>query len=479
MVSCEAMVSPGVPRFALVGLPDKAVSEARERILGAFSAIGLAIPPKKIVVNLAPADVAKEGSHFDLPIALAILGALDIVPADRIEGYMAMGELSLSGDIRPVSGILPAAAAAQAASLGMVCPGEQRGEALWAGNKDAIGARDLRSLINHLNGVQLIASEVAPAVFEESYSVDMSEIRGQDSARRALEIAASGGHHMLMIGPPGVGKSMLAQRLPTILPPMTGAEALESSIIYSVAGMIREGALCISRPFRAPHHTASQAALTGGGMRAKPGEASLAHNGVLFLDELPEFASASLDSLRQPLENGVITVARANGHITYPARFQLVAAMNPCKCGYFGDPNRSCAQVPLCAVKYQNRISGPMYDRIDLTVEVESVNPWELDRLRPSEPSAAIRARVIAARQRQLARFGVLNSGLSGKQIEEQGLFESAASRMLAGASEKLRLSARGYFKTMRIARTIADMDARETVRESDVAEALLFRRKV
>ena len=482
-VSVEVMASAGLPKFVIVGLPDKAVNEAKERILAAFAAMGFSMPAKRVVVNLAPADVAKEGGHFDLPIALAMLGALGIVPAPSIENFMALGELSLDGTLKRASGILPAAVAAAEENLGIIVPAAQAGEALWAGNKNVLAPSSLQALANHFLGKQMLERLDTPRTFEENYLVDMLEIKGQEAARRALEIAAVGGHHILMIGPPGVGKSMLASRLPTILPPMTAKEALEISIINSVAGNIGDKGLNITRPFRSPHHTASQAALTGGGMHAKPGEVSLAHNGVLFLDELPEFSTQALDSLRQPLENGVVSVARANGHITYPARFQLAAAMNPCKCGHFGDPARACASAPLCAMKYQNRISGPLYDRIDIVVEVDNVNPWELENMAPAESSAQVRERVIQAREFQRKRIAgfyggaklCLNSELSGAEIKESAAFEPEAEKLLIESTEKLGLSARGYYKIMRLARTIADMARRESVIRGDVAGALVF----
>ncbi|MDR0367433.1 MAG: YifB family Mg chelatase-like AAA ATPase [Rickettsiales bacterium] len=484
-VSVEVMISPGLPKFVIVGLPDKAISEAKERISSAFTAMGFSLPAKRIIVNLAPADVLKEGSHFDLPIAMAILAALNIVPAEETAGYMMLGELSLDGGIKPVSGILPAAVGAASAGLGIVCPERQAHEAMWAGNRALLAASNLLELVNHFRGQQIIALPSEPMAFEEKYPVDMSDIKGQQTARRALEIAAAGGHHLLMIGPPGVGKSMLAQRLPTILPPMSAKEALDVSIINSISGVPMEHGLRLTRPFRSPHHTASQAALTGGGMRAKPGEVSLAHNGILFLDELPEFASSALDSLRQPLENGVISIARANGHITYPAKFQLVAAMNPCKCGHFRDPAKACSSAPICALKYQNRISGPIYDRIDLCVGVENVNPWELEKMSASESSSDIRERVLAARTFQSDRLekfygekGLSNARLSGRQIEESGAFEAEAMELLVKSCEKLGLSARGYYKIMRIARTIADMAAQPCATRYDIAEAMMFRRR-
>jgi len=485
-VSVEVMISSGLPKFAIVGLPDKAISEAKERIQSAFSSMGFALPAKRIIVNLAPADVVKEGSHFDLPIAVAILTALDVIPAEEIQNYMILGELGLDGVIKPVNGILPTSMSALANNLGVICPEKQVSEALWAGNKDVIGPENLVELINHFKGTQVISNSSEPPKFEQNYSVDMSEIKGQEMARKALEIAAVGGHHLLMVGPPGVGKSMLASRLPTILPPMTAREALEISMIKSVAGELGENGLSIVRPFRSPHHTASQVALTGGGLHAKPGEVSLAHNGILFLDELPEFSSQALDSLRQPLETGVVSVARANGHITYPAKFQLVAAMNPCKCGHFGEPDCECAMAPLCAQKYQNRISGPLYDRIDLTVAVENINPWELSSLQPSDSSEVVKARVIKAREFQNSRlkkfFGdvdVVNSHLSGSEIEECANLSPDALNLLTKSAEKLKLSARAYYKSMRVARTVADMAFREVVLPEDISMALNFRRKI
>ncbi len=485
-VSVEVMISAGLPKFSIVGLPDKAISEAKERIQSAFSSMGFALPAKRIIVNLAPADVVKEGSHFDLPIAVAMLTALNVIPEEEVQNYMILGELGLDGVIKSVNGILPTSMSALANNLGIICPEPQVAEALWAGNKDVLGPANLLELINHFKGTQIISNSSEPPRFEQKYSVDMADIKGQEMARMALEIAAVGGHHLLMIGPPGVGKSMLASRLPTILPPMTAREALEISTIKSVAGELGENGLSIVRPFRSPHHTASQVALTGGGLHAKPGEVSLAHNGILFLDELPEFSSQALDSLRQPLETGVVSVARANGHITYPAKFQLVAAMNPCKCGHFGEPDCQCSMAPLCAQKYQNRISGPLYDRIDLTVGVENINPWELASLKPSESSEVVKARVIKAREFQNLRlkkyFGdveILNAHLSGSEIEECANLSPEALTLLTKSAEKLKLSARAYYKTMRVARTVADMSFRDKVLPEDISMALNFRRKI
>ncbi len=486
-VSVEVMISSGLPKFAIVGLPDKAISEAKERIHSAFSAMGFSLPAKRIVVNLAPADVVKEGTHFDLPIAVAILTALNVIPLEEIQNYMILGELGLDGSIKSVNGILPTSITANSLGLGIICPESQVSEALWAGNSAVLGPDSLLSLINHFKGTQIISNIYNPLTVSEKYSVDMAEIKGQDMAKKALEIAAVGGHHMLMIGPPGVGKSMLASRLPTILPPMTAKEALEVSTIKSVSGELSQSGFSIVRPFRSPHHTASQVALTGGGLHAKPGEVSLAHNGVLFLDELPEFSSQALDSLRQPLENGVVSVARANGHITYPAKFQLIAAMNPCKCGHFGEPDCKCSMAPLCAQKYQNRISGPLYDRIDLVVGVENITPWELAKLKGGDSSEVIRNRVIKAREFQQKRlkhfygqdFEKVNALLSGNEIENSACLTEKAKDLLNSSAEKLKLSARGYYKTMRVARTIADMNLSDEVMPFDVSMALNFRRKV
>lgn len=484
-VSVEVMISAGLPKFLIVGLPDKAINEAKERIQSAFSSMGFSLPAKRIVVNLAPADVIKVGSHFDLPIAMGILTALGIIPNDEINRYMILGELGLDGTIKAVNGILPTAINANAMKLGIICPKVQVNQALWAGNRDVIGAPDIKSLINHFKGTQIISNSDSPQIFEENYDLDMQDIKGQEMARKALEISAVGRHHMLMIGPPGVGKSMLASRLPSILPPMTAKEALEISTINSVAGTLSDKGLSIKRPFRSPHHTASQVAMIGGGLYAKPGEVSLAHNGILFLDELPEFPSSVLESLREPLETGKVSIARANGHITYPAKFQLITAMNPCKCGHFGDNEHSCSSAPLCAIKYQNKISGPLYDRIDITVEVENINPWELSKLEKGEDSQTIRKRVIEARKYQRQRLekyfhkdNLSISDLTSKEIEDSSNIIPEAMSLLTKSAEKLKLSARGYYKTIKIARTIADMERRNNIISSDIATALSFRKK-
>ncbi|MBS0562560.1 MAG: YifB family Mg chelatase-like AAA ATPase, partial [Proteobacteria bacterium] len=366
-VEVQVQISAGMPGFLVVGLPDKAVGEARERVRAAFTAMGLALPPKRVLVNLAPADLLKEGSHFDLPIALAVLAAMEVVPREDMEGFAALGELSLDGALNPVAGVLPAAIGASARELGLICAASQGGEAAWAGRIEVVAAPDLLSLINHFRGIQVLSPPDPAGVALPGETPDLADVKGMETAKRALEIAAAGGHNLLLVGPPGAGKSMLAARLPGLLPDLLPSEALEVSMIHSVAGMLTDGRLLMRPPFREPHHSASQAALTGGGMRAKPGEVSLAHRGVLFLDELPEFPKQALEALRQPMESGRTTVARAAAHITYPARFQLIAAMNPCRCGYQGDGARECGRAPRCGEDYQGRISGPLLDRIDLT----------------------------------------------------------------------------------------------------------------
>src|SRR5499426_1536674 len=368
-VDVQVQVAPGLPAFAIVGLPDKAVSEARERVRAALVASGLPLPARRITVNLAPADLPKEGSHYDLPIALGLMAAIGAIPPDALSGFTVLGELGLDGSLAPVAGVLPAAIGANSRDEGLICPATCGAEAAWASpDMEIIAARSLIQLANHFRGTQVLARPKPKVREADSALVDLKDIKSQESAKRALEVAAAGGHNLLMVGPPGAGKSMLAQRLPTILPPLTPAELLEVSMIASVAGTIADGALTDRRPFRAPHHSASMPALVGGGLRAKPGEISLAHNGVLFLDELPEFEARVLDSLRQPLETGEIAISRANRRVTYPARFMLVAAMNPCRCGRASEPDFSCKRGAnqRCAADYQSRLSGPLLDRMDL-----------------------------------------------------------------------------------------------------------------
>ncbi len=380
-VDVQVQVAPGMPAFTIVGLPDKAVSEARERVRSAMIASGLALPARRITINLAPADLPKEGSHYDLPIALGLMAAIGAIPHDALSGFTVLGELGLDGSIAPVAGVLPAAIGANGRGEGLMCPAACGPEAAWASPEiEIIAASSLLQLANHFKGTQVL-SRPQPKILEVTdTALDLADIKGQESAKRALEVAAAGGHNLLMVGPPGAGKSMLAARLPSILPPLAPAELLEVSMVASVAGEIKGGALTNRRPFRAPHHSASMPALVGGGLHARPGEVSLAHHGVLFLDELPEFQPQALDSLRQPLESGEVSIARANHRVTYPARFMLVAAMNPCRCGRASEPGYACRRGSnaRCTADYQASISGPLIDRIDLHIEVPAVTAADL-----------------------------------------------------------------------------------------------------
>jgi magnesium chelatase family protein len=483
-VETQVTIASGLPAFTVVGLPDKAVAESRERVRAALAALGLALPARRITVNLAPADVLKEGSHFDLPIALGLLAEMDVLPQDELAGYTALGEVSLDGSVTRVAGVLLAALAAAARDSGLICPADCGGEAAWAGEVEVIAAPSLLAIVNHFKGTQLLPPPEAKLAPLRSAGLDLHDVKGQESAKRALEIAASGGHNLLMIGPPGSGKSMLAARLPGILPPLEPAEALELGMIQSVAGGLRGGGLLRERPFRDPHHSASLPALVGGGLRTRPGEISLAHQGVLFLDELPEFSRAALEALRQPLETGRISVARANSHVTYPARVQLVAAMNPCRCGYLAEPGRACGRAPRCAEDYQSRLSGPLLDRIDLHIDVPAVSPADLALPPPAETSAAIAGRVAAARARQSRRYAALppelrirtNAEADGALLDEIATPEPAGRALLTRAAERLRLSARGYHRVLRVARTLADLDGAAGVARQHIAEALSYR---
>ena len=483
-VETQVSIASGLPAFTVVGLPDKAVAESRERVRAALAALGLALPPRHITVNLAPADVLKEGSHFDLPIALGLLGEMEVLPQDELQGYTALGELALDGSLTGVAGVLLAALAAAARDSGIICPVDCGGEAAWAGEVEVIAAPNLLAIVNHFKGTQLLPPPEAKLALSPTSGLDLRDVKGQESAKRALEIAAAGGHNLLMIGPPGSGKSMLAARLPGILPPLEPAEALELGMIQSVAGGLRGGGLLRERPFRDPHHSASLAALVGGGLRAKPGEISLSHNGVLFLDELPEFDGRVLDSLRQPLETGEVAISRANHRVTYPARFMLVAAMNPCRCGRAGEPGYACRRGPVarCAGDYQARLSGPLLDRIDLHIEVGAVTAADLILPPPAEGSREVAARVARARDTQSARYGALglgvrtNAAANGTVLEAVAKPDSGGLALLRDAAEAMRLSARGYHRVLRVARTLADLDGEELVRRVHFAEALAYR---
>lgn len=484
LVEVQVRITPGQATFAIVGLPDKAVAESRERVRNALHAVGLGLPYKHITVNLAPADLPKEGSHFDLAIALAMMSAMEAIAPDAIAGYAAIGELALDGTIRAVPGALPAAIGANAAGKGLICPEAGGPEAAWAGEDIAIlAAPHLLALVNHFKGLQSLSRPKPNIAAPSGILPDLKDIKGQETAKRVLEIAAAGGHNLLMVGPPGSGKSMLAARLPSILPPLAPEEILEVSMVHSLAGELMGGKLTIDRPFRAPHHSASMAALVGGGSRPRPGEVSLAHLGVLFLDELPEFNPQVLDSLRQPLETGDCMIARANHRVTYPSRFQLVAAMNPCRCGMAGEPGHTCARGPRCQTDYQGRISGPLMDRIDLRVDVPAVTPADLIRPHKPESSATVAARVASAREIQRKRFEAAglfmlttNAQCSPSMIEAIAEPDAAGLKLLGDASEHLKLSARAYHRILKVARTLADLDGEERVGRIHLAEAISYR---
>lgn len=480
-VDVQVQIASGLPAFAIVGLPDKAVGESKERVRAALTAIGLALPPKRITVNLAPADLAKEGTHFDLPIALGLLVAIGAIEGDRLAPYVCLGELGLDGSIANVAGVLPAAMHAAGQSAGLICPKGQGGEAAWAGELDILAPDNLIALINHFKGSQILSAPKPLLAEEAAQYPDLKDIKGQESAKRALEIAAAGGHNLLMIGPPGSGKSMLAQRLPGLLPPLDAGEALEVSMVHSLAGQLPDGRLRRRRPFRDPHHSASLVSLVGGGLRARPGEVSLSHLGVLFLDELPEFQRATLEALRQPLESGRVSIARANAHVTYPSRIQLVAAMNPCPCGHLDDAAIACGRAPRCAQDYQAKISGPLFDRIDLHIDVPAVSAADLTLPPPAEGSAQVAARVAKARAIQSARYSAnnirTNAEADGELLEQVAPLDEPSRKLMTQAIEKFRLSARGFHRVLRVARTLADLEGGGAVKQIHVAEALTYRR--
>ena len=481
-VEVQVQLAAGLPAFVVVGLPDKAVAESRERVRAALAAIGLALPPKRITVNLSPADLPKEGSHYDLPIALGLLAAIGAIDGETLSHFVAVGELSLDGRIIPSPGVLLAALHASSRQMGLICPNSQGAEAAWAGDVEVVAAPDLLALMSHLKGTRVLTPPIPGEAEAMAGGPDLAQVKGQEVAKRALEIAAAGGHNLLMSGPPGAGKSLLASCLPGILPPLEPAEALEVSMVASVAGELQGGKMRRRRPFRSPHHSASMPALVGGGLKVRPGEISLAHLGVLFLDELPEFQRQVLDSLRQPIETGEVSVARANMHVTFPARFQLIAAMNPCRCGHLGDPGLACARAPKCAADYQAKVSGPMLDRIDLHVDVAGVSAADLTLPPPAEGSAEVAARVARTRQVQTARYSGekarTNAEADGELLERVATPDEPGRKLLADAAAAMRMSARGFHRVLRVSRTIADLAGAESVGRIHIADALSYRRQ-
>lgn len=483
-VDVQVMISPGKIGMHIVGLPDKAVAESRERVQAALHASGLALPAKKVTINLAPADLPKEGSHFDLPIALGLMAALGALPSDALQNYVVLGELSLDGTISPVAGALPAAIGANALNKGLICPQSCGSEAAWASEEmEILAPSSLIGIANHFKGTQVLTQPKAVRQSSSAELPDLCDIKGQETAKRALEVSAAGGHNLLMVGPPGSGKSMLAARLPSILPPLSPPELLDVSMVHSIAGQLTGGQLTDQRPFRAPHHSATMAAMIGGGAKAKPGEVSMAHKGVLFLDEFPEFSPQVLDSLRQPLETSQCAIARANHRVNYPADIQLIAAMNPCRCGMAGEPGRTCARGPRCQSDYQARISGPLLDRIDLRIDVPAVTAMDLIRPKEAENSEDVAKRVVTARQIQIERYRnlghpdvTINARCPTALIEKVAQLDDGGNNLLKEAAEKMLFSARAFHRVLKVARTLADLDNSEIVGRIHLAEAISYR---
>jgi magnesium chelatase family protein len=487
-VDVQVKISDGMSNFSIVGLPDKAVGESKERVRAAITSTGLAWPYKRITVNLAPADLLKEGGHFDLPIALGILIEMGLLNSKLVDDFFVLGELSLDGSVNSVNGIISAAIGANQRNCGIICPKINGVEAAWAGNLEILAAPNLITLINHFKGEQFLPRPENKRIFEKVIYPDLSDIKGQEAAKRALEIAAAGGHNILLIGPPGTGKSMLASRMAGILPEPELSEILEINTIHSISGQMVDGKLITKRPYRDPHHSCSMPAMVGGGTKAKPGEVSLSHNGVLFLDELAEFPRQVLDSLRQPLETGNVSISRVNSRITYPANFQLIAAMNPCRCGYLGDGARECKKAPTCGEEYKNKISGPLLDRIDISINVPQVDIFAKNSPTQGESSEVIASRVLEARNIQKNRYeqessmenlSKLNSKIDGKTLEKFTELDEDCRKVLQKSVEKMATSMRGITRILRVARTIADLEKSKNIHQHHLLEAISYRRKI